>query len=238
LAVTRESSATRYVTPLRYPGGKAKVANYIKLLMLRNGLVGHDYVEPYAGGASVALTLLFEDYARDVHINDLNPGVHAFWSAVLNDTDELCSRISRTRVSIRQWRTQREIYRSLDPDLIDLAFATFFLNRTNRSGIIGGGVIGGQGQTGQWKLDARYNKPELIQRIRKIARHKDRIHLQSQDAMQFLKPWMSRGSEDAFVYLDPPYHSKGQRLYDNFYTTDDHESVAVSIGKILYPWVV
>ena len=100
----------RYPSPLRYPGGKGKVANYIKLIFLENELIGHEYVEPYAGGASVALSLLYEDYSPHIHINDINLGVYCFWFSVLNRTDELCAKIDETPVTVEEWHRQRTIY--------------------------------------------------------------------------------------------------------------------------------
>lgn len=225
-------------SPLRYPGGKGKVANYIKLLLLENDLVGCDYVEPYAGGASVALSLLFEDYVDTIHINDLNPGVYAFWKAVLDETEVLCARIERTPVTMTEWHVQREIAAAVDVESFDLAFATFFLNRTNRSGIIKGGVIGGQNQTGPWKLDARFNKSDLGQRIRKIGRHRGRIYLTNVDATVFLRPWTGGDQPTSFLYLDPPYFVKGRGLYDNFYGPDDHTAVADIVRELRHPWMV
>ena len=225
-------------SPLRYPGGKGKVSNYVKLLMLENGLVGRDYVEPYAGGASVALELLFEDYADTIHINDLNPGVHSFWQAVLGETAELCDRIENTRVTMDEWHRQRAVADSPDSSGLDLGFATFFLNRTNRSGIISGGVIGGKDQSGEWKLDARYNIAELIVRIRKIGRHRTRIDLTNLDASEFLLRWTGTGEPPSFIYLDPPYFVKGEGLYDNFYGPDDHAAVAAMVRELAHPWIV
>lgn len=231
-------SAGRYHSPLRYPGGKGKVANYFKILLLENGLAGLDYVEPYAGGASVALGLLYEDYVGHIHINDLNAGVHAFWCAALHHTSDLCDRILKTEVTIAEWLRQREVHRNgATADPFDLAFASFFLNRTNRSGIIGGGVIGGLDQAGAWKLDARYSKQELVQRIRKVGRHRDRITLTNLDAAQLLTRWTST-DEDAFFYLDPPYFVKGEGLYDNFYAVEDHQTVATAVMALRQPWVV
>ena len=232
------SQIGRYPSPLRYPGGKGKIVNYIKLLLLENNLVGIDYVEPYAGGASVALSLLFEDFADCVHINDINPGIHAFWAAALNATAELCERIAATDVTIDEWHHQRSILTAADSDPVDLAFATFFMNRTNRSGIIRGGVIGGLDQTGNWKLDARYNKEELIRRIQKVGRHRTRIVLTCIDAATYLHQWTNPGGNPAFVYLDPPYFVKGEGLYDNFYNSDDHAQVAKAVAQLKQPWIV
>lgn len=227
-----------YKSPLRYPGGKGRIANYVKVLMLENGLVGRDYVEPYAGGASVALELLFEDYADVVHINDLNHGVFAFWQSVLTATEELCERVASTPVTMREWHRQREIARDPTAMLLDAGFATLFLNRTNRSGIISGGVIGGKEQSGEWKLDARFNRTDLIQRIRKIGRHRSRITLSNEDAASFLHPWLKEDAPSAFIYLDPPYFVKGRGLYDNFYGPEDHADLAALVRRLAHPWIV
>lgn len=236
--MTRGTSLQRYPSPLRYPGGKGKIANYLKLLMLENDLVGHEYVEPYAGGASVALSLLFEEYASHIHINDLNPGVHAFWHAALHRTDELCDLIGATPVTVETWENQRDILDQVDPDPLALAFCTFFLNRVNRSGIISGGVIGGIDQQGPYKIDARYNTRELIRRIRKIARYRSRITLTGHDALTFLQAWTDPDTEPALVYLDPPYFVKGRGLYDNFYDPADHAAVADQAHRLAHPWLV
>jgi DNA adenine methylase len=230
----------RYSSPLRYPGGKGKIANYVKLVMLENDLVGREYVEPYAGGASVALSLLFEDYVPHIHINDLNSGVHAFWQAALLRTEELCERVRTTPATIATWRVQRAVLSAATEhtDAVDLGFATFFLNRTNRSGIIAGGVIGGLDQSGPWKIDARYNADELAKRIGKIGRYRSRISLTRLDAVDFLQRWTSNAEEPAFVYLDPPYFVKGRGLYDNFYSPDDHEAVAAAVQRLAHPWIV
>lgn len=225
-------------SPLRYPGGKGKVANYVKFLMLENDLVGHDYVEPYAGGASVALDLLFEDYADTIHINDLNPGVYAFWEAALNETADLCERIVATPVTVDEWHRQRAVVISPRSKGLDLGFATFFLNRTNRSGIIRGGVIGGKGQEGGWKIDARYNTADLVSRVRKIGRHRTRIELTNLDAAELLLRWTTPAGPPSFLYLDPPYYVKGEGLYDNFYSPDDHAAVAAMVRELAHPWIV
>lgn len=226
-----------YPSPLRYPGGKRKVTNFIKLVFLENKLVGSEYVEPFAGGASIALSLLYEDYADHVHINDIDNGVVAFWHAVLYDTERLCARIRDAKVTMAEWRRQRVVQQATNPDPLDLAFSTFFLNRTNRSGIINGGVIGGQGQTGRWKLDARYNKANLTQRIQKIARFSGRITLTHRDAADFLGDWI-QPERAGFVYLDPPYYVKGEGLYTNFYEHAHHEEIAELVGRLDGSWMV
>jgi DNA adenine methylase len=227
----------RHPSPLRYPGGKGKVANFLKLVMLENDLVGCEYVEPYAGGASVALSLLFEEYADHVHINDLNRSVHAFWRAVLDRPEELCDLIATVNVDVAQWRRQKAVQEDPNAGGLELAFSTFFLNRTCRSGIIGGGVIGGQQQTGGWKIDARFNRADLIRRIQKIARYRARITVTGLDAADYLTTVVA-SIETPFLYLDPPYYLKGEDLYQNFYQHEDHARIAEVIAGIEAPWLV
>lgn len=139
------------------------MVGYLKRLMEVYDLQGGTYIEPYAGGASVALSLLYEGYARHIKINDKDRSIFAFWHAVLNDTEELCRRIQDTPVTMETWQAQREVQRQKETaDLLILGFSTFFLNRTNRSGILSGGVIGGKEQTGNYLMDARYNNHDLI----------------------------------------------------------------------------
>jgi len=222
-----------FFTPLRYPGGKGKLANFVRELFKRNGLVGGHYVEPYAGGAGVAMELLILEYASHVHINDVDPLVWAFWNAVVSDTDALCRLIRDTPVTIDEWRAQKRVQASPENfSLTEVGFSTFFLNRCNRSGILTAGVIGGLQQNGKWKLDARYNKDDLIQRIELIGRHREQITVTCQDAVTFLKKLAPTLPEKTLVYLDPPYYVKGGDLYEHHYTSDDHRQIAQLVRGI------
>lgn len=228
-----------FYSPLRYPGGKRRLAAVVMRLLEENDLRDVQYVEPYAGGAAVALALLFEEYASVVHLNDLSRPVYAFWHSVLNDTDRLCERIERIEVNMREWERQRGIYeRRNTADLGELGFATLFLNRTNRSGIIGGGVIGGKAQAGAWSLDVRFGRDELIRRIRKIGRYRTRIHLYQMDALRFTEDIVAQMGTNAFVFFDPPYIDSGEKLYLNNYEIDDHRRLATRIVKLKQPWIV
>ncbi|HBG74136.1 MAG TPA: DNA methyltransferase [Anaerolineae bacterium] len=228
-----------FLSPLRYPGGKRKLANYIKLVFESNNLLDGNYIEPYAGGASIALALLFEEYVGNIWINDLDRSVFAFWNCVLNDTEVLCRLIQDTPVNIDEWHRQKHVQADLDASLVQLGFSTFFLNRTNRSGILSGGVIGGKDQTGKWKIDARYNKSDLIGRIEKIARHRNRIHLHNQDALVFVRSVAPNLPERTLFYLDPPYFVKGQQLlYKSYYREEDHWAVAQMVRNLPLRWIV
>ena len=228
-----------FVSPLRYPGGKLKVVDYVKRLMEENNLCGGTYIEPYAGGASVALSLLFSNYASRIKINDIDRSIYAFWHCVLNETDAICRLIADSPVNMDTWNAQREVQkRKVDEDLLSLGFSTFFLNRTNRSGILNGGVIGGKEQTGNYLIDARYNKKDLIGRIEHIAGYANLIDLTSMDAVVLIKRYRRTPAAKTLAYLDPPYYIKGRDLYLNYYNNDDHNAIAEAIKKYKGEWII
>lgn len=217
------------------------MAAYVKALMKENRLLDGEYVEPYAGGAAIALELLFHEYVSRIHINDVSRPVYAFWKSVLDRTDDLCDLVRRTPLTVALWDKQRRILtHAANHDDLQLGFAMFFLNRTNRSGILNGGIIGGREQTGPWKIDARFNAPELVRRIEEIAKLRSRIKLTRLDALKFLKSGVSKWPDHTLIYLDPPYYVKGRDLYYDFYEHSDHESIAEFITKNAIPqrWIV
>ena len=230
----------KFYSPLRYPGGKNKLAKFIALVCEKNNINGH-YVEPYAGGASVALHLLINGYVKEITINDLDRAVYAFWYSVLNNTEKFCKKIQITKITIENWKKFKKIHKNKDKaPLFDLGFATFFLNRTNHSGIIDGGVIGGKEQKGNYKIDCRFNKKELIERIELIAKHKKNIHLYNLDALRLIEEiQMKRGNKNSIFYFDPPYYLKGPSLYMSHYKHEDHKKVSEEIQKIKnIKWIV
>ena len=228
-----------HYSPLRYPGGKRRLAGVVMRLLEESGLRDVHYAEPFAGGAAVALGLLFEEYASAVYLNDLSRPVYALWHTVLNNTNTLCDRILRTRISMAEWRRQRAVFDDRDSAVLeDLAFATLFLNRTNRSGILAGGVIGGKGQKGKWKLGVRFNKEELVKRVRKIWRYRDRINLYQMDGVDFTRDVVAKLPRNSFAFYDPPYIERSRLLYLNTYSRDDHRKLADRVEKLRQPWIV
>ncbi|OBZ92729.1 hypothetical protein ADU59_25475 [Pararhizobium polonicum] len=209
-------------SPLRYPGGKAKLFYYFTELIKTNDLFNSTYCEPYAGGAGLALKLLAAGFVNKIAINDIDPSIFAFWKSVLTQPVDFCERVSSIDITIDEWHKQREIWASKEiDDTLVKGFAAFFLNRTNRSGIIeGAGPIGGYKQDGAWKLDVRFNRSQLISNITQIAALADRITVSNEDALDFTARQFS--VPDTLCYLDPPYYVKGSMLYRNFYRHDDH----------------
>jgi DNA adenine methylase len=230
-----------HFTPLRYPGGKGRLAPFVKAILEANKLLDGDYIEPFAGGAGVALELLFHEYVAAVHINDLSRPVYAFWKSVLDHTEEMCRLIHDTPLTVDEWDRQRATFRSTQQGEEDIAlgFAFFFLNRTNRSGILNGGVIGGRDQTGPWKIDARYNAKELVRRVEAIARLRHRIHVTNEDAAKFISAGSQRWPLRSLIYCDPPYFVKGRELYYNYYEGGDHADIARLMGTVdAQRWIV
>lgn len=230
------------LTPLRYPGGKTAIAPFLSAVMQVNEMRGVTYVEPYAGGAGAAISLLLNERVDRIRINDADRCVLAFWRAVLAHTQELIERIARVRVGISEWRRQKRVYlHPRDHSMLDVGFATFFLNRCNRSGILlKAGPIGGRKQTGKWKIGARFNKKALIAKVERIAAYTDRIDVSNLDALEFLALESNREDADrAFVYLDPPYYASGSDLYLNHYSHDDHQALAGYLsGDTGFRWIM
>lgn len=235
----------RLDSPLRYPGGKTSLAPFFAELIRLNKLGDCIYAEPYAGGAGAALSLLYAEKVSRVLINDADPRVHAFWWAVTRRNRRFRELIHQTPLTVDQWREQREVYRRPNRfGKLRVGFATFFLNRCNRSGImVNGGPIGGYGQRGKWKIDARFNREALAERVRKVALFAERIELSNLDAAAFLSkvaaPAARRNDGRALVYLDPPYYGKGRLLYMNYYTHEDHRNLARLLKRPKpYRWVL
>ena len=227
-------------SPLRYPGGKGKLAPFMKVLIEKTGHKGGTYIEPFAGGAGIALDLLENDIVSQIVINDLDKGIYSFWRAILSETDRFVEAVHEVPLSVKEWKKQREILLRADNKYsFELGFATFYLNRTNRSGIINGGMIGGLEQNGVWKLDARFNKDNLINRILKIAKKKECIHLYNKDVASLIKNYLPKYEKDAFVYFDPPYFKKGKQLYLNFFNEQDHVRIEKMIREsVNCDWVI
>ncbi len=226
------------ISPLRYPGGKLKLARFLGQVMQSNNALDSLYVEPFAGGAGAALWLLSMEHARRIWINDLDPAIYSFWISTVEHTDELCALIDAAKLTVAEWRLQREIYQQADQsDRLSLGFAAFYLNRTNRSGILRGSVIGGQNQTGKWLMDARFSKEALISRIKDIANYKNRIIVTNVDAIDLLDR-VKNINKEVFVYLDPPYYNNANRLYLNHYNNEDHKTLANAVRRFPGNWIV
>lgn len=229
-------------TPLRYPGGKSQLSKFIQHTIESNNLTDPIYCEPFCGGSGVAISLLLNNTVSSVILNDFDVAIYSFWRAVLFDTDKLIKRISNVRVTMNTWYRQRNVFLNLKESKdysFELAFATFFLNRTNRSGIITGGPIGGYNQDSDYKLSCRFNKFDLIKKIKNIAANKERISLYHLDAIDLINNVLLRQPNNRlFIYFDPPYYVQGKNLYKNSFDDTMHENLAAAIHALDdYHWI-
>ena len=227
-------------SPLRYPGGKSKIAPLIRLIIEKTGSSDITYIEPFAGGAGVALSLLIEGVVDQVVINDYDKAIYSFWRALKEAPQELIDLIEHTPLTIDEWKHQKDIYSTQNKRYsVELGFAAFYLNRTNRSGILSAGPIGGYNQTGNYGMDARFNRNALIGRIQEIAKYKSQIVVYNKEIRSFISGVIPKYQANAFVYFDPPYFENGQRLYKNFFSPTDHTDIALSIiNGVNCPWVI
>jgi len=234
----KKSSPANFYSPLRYPGGKNCIFPFVSRLFYENDLIGSSYAEPYAGGAGLALRLLFEGYVNHIYINDLDHSIYSFWFTILNHNNDFCKWLANVDVTIENWSRYKEIQNNTTAfTQFEIAQSTFFLNRTNVSGVIKGGVIGGKDQQGKYKIDARFNRSDLINRIEQIAAMRSRISLTCIDGIAFINK-LNKAKEQIFIYLDPPYYQKGADLYMNFYSNSDHKKLANHVKRMTKKWMV
>jgi len=224
-------------SPLRYPGGKTAYAPMLQQIIRDNGLEGCDYVEPFAGGAGAAITLLLSGSVRKIWLNDLDYSIFAFWKAMLDHTEDFIALIKRKRISISEWYRQRDIYHSDSKDVLTRGFATFYLNRCNRAGILAANPVGGLRQEGLYTIKSRFRKSVLIEKIRTISELREHIALSNKDACKFLSKFVTENPR-TLVYFDPPYCQKGGLLYMNYFTHNDHAVLSKYIHNCPHAWVL
>lgn len=228
----------KHCSPLRYPGGKSCIYSFVSKIFYENEIVGIGYAEPYAGGSGLALRLLFEEYVSHIYINDYDLSIYSFWKSILDKPVEFCEWIKNVEITVENWKKYKDIQNNKKTvDYFELGKSTFFLNRTNVSGVIKGGIIGGLNQTGKYKIDARFNRANLIEKIIKISSFKNRITISNLDGIAFIKK-LEKKKEDIFIYIDPPYFQKGADLYMNFYAKKDHEKLSKHVAKMKKKWMV
>lgn len=229
-------------SPLRYPGGKSGLGPYIEKVLINNDLVGCHFFEPFAGGSSISLYLLQKGLVSKVTLIEYDPLIFSFWKCVFQHTDELCDLIEKTDISIETWN-DLERFRKVDfpisTQILELGFSGLFFNRTNFSGIIKAGPIGGQTQESKDKIDCRFNKTRIINTIKQLSVFSDRVEVKWMNAVQFINNFsIPKSNESAFLYADPPYYKQGKSLYRKFFTDQDHIQLCQALTKLTFPWLL
>lgn len=221
-------------TPVRYPGGKTKLYTLVQAVLEENGLLGCDYLEPFAGGAGLAMKLLMRGDVGSIAINDVDRAVACMWRVIVFESERLCEFVDTAPLDIGTWFKMREVYRNPAASDLDLGLASFYLNRTSVSGVLGGGIIGGLRQEGAYKMDARFSRPGLVEKIKAIGAMRDRIEVSDLDAKEFLARRAGRG----FAFLDPPYVKKGPSLYRSAFDVRGHEELAAFLTGFEGSWAI
>lgn len=232
------------LSPLRYPGGKTQLYSFVQHTININQLNNAIYCEPFCGGSGLAMSLLLHNDVNSIILNDFDIAIYSVWHAILTETERFINALNSTSITITEWNQQNLIYKNAQENTqqdydFNLGFAAFFLNRTNRSGIITGGPIGGHDQDSIYALDCRFNKKALINKIRKIAEKKDSIRLYHMDAKDLIRNILiHENPENLFVYFDPPYYKQGQNLYKNFFDDNDHVQLSEAIREMdNFKWI-
>ena len=230
----------RTLSPLRYPGGKTAIFPIVSEIIRAKGLKDVVYLEPFAGGAGLALSLLLNNFTDEIYLNDIDRSISSFWKSILSEKDRFIEKIECTPITVEEWHRQRAVqFRKETAGEFELGFSTFYLNRTNRSGIIfNAGLIGGYRQSGQYRLDCRFHKDNLIKKIQTIAEFRDQIHIYNLDAVEFIGRLNNDLSDNTLYYIDPPYYSKGHTLYTDYYNRDDHEILSKVILELDKHWIL
>ena len=244
-------TTNKSVSPLRYPGGKSKLASFLSHTLSLNNMQNVIFCEPFAGGAGLSLKLLIEGKVESIILNDFDQGIYSFWYAVFFDTQRLIDKITQIEVSLKEReRCKNVLFEHCNNGKtsgynFDLGFATFFLNRVNVSGITKGGAIGGIKQEGKFKIDSRFGKLGLIAKILKLAEFRDKVRLFNLDVIKFINAVLLcddvvGNKEDLFIFFDPPYFRQGKTLYSEFYRAEDHFCLASIIKKKLsdFHWIL
>ena len=229
------------VTPLRYPGGKTWLFEYVKEFLHFHELESKIVVEPYAGSASISVGLLRGNLMKEAYIGEKDPIIVSFWNAVLTRNDELVEYISTLEVTMETWFALKKYLSptsTTNYDIVEVAGAFLFYNRTNYSGIIKGGPLGGKKQLSPYKLDCRFNKERIIERIRGLKGLYGRLHIVESDGLVFMQEMSSKFPEDSFFYVDPPYYGAGKDLYRFYFTDMEHESLSDFLTNLDPPWLL
>lgn len=229
LKINSKRNQRIHCSPLRYPGGKTFLYSFFDEIFKKNDIKNVTYVEPFAGGAGAALLLLLLNKVDNIVINDLDRAIYSFWRSSIFSSERFIKKMYATPINVSEWKKQKKIYNNPKAKQFDLGFATYYLNRTNVSGILEGGPIGGVEQKGKWKIDARFNKDGLAERIRKIAKYKNKITITNKDGVALINDYLNK--KNVFIYLDPPYYEKGAALYLNHYKNNDHKILADKLNE-------
>ena len=228
-------------TPLRYPGGKAWLTNYVESFICYNRLNVDTIVEPYGGSAAVSIRLLQRGIVKQAFISETDPLIVAFWKTVIERNKELIEYVNSYEVNLDTWHLFKRYISTSEiskHNEIELAGAFLFLNRTSYSGILKAGPLGGRNQVSKYKIDCRFNKIAIAKKIREIARLEGKIHIVESDGLKFMKKISAAPVDNTLFYVDPPYYGAGKLLYRHYFEEQDHVNLSHFLKAFNLPWLL
>ncbi|EGP5163713.1 DNA adenine methylase, partial [Enterococcus faecium] len=234
-------------SPLRYPGGKYNMLKFVKQIMEENNIDG-TYIEAFAGGAGIAVNLLLTDSVEKIILNDLDIAIYSFWWSLINRNADFLELFDSVPVTIEEWYKQKNIFDTLSNknrlgkhQKLQLGFATYFLNRTNFSGILRGATpIGGLKQNGNWKIDCQFKKEKLRPVLKEIGLNSERITVTRLNMITSFQDLLPKELDKAnsLLFIDPPYVKEGKRLYLPINEISEHKKLSKKILKSNYNWIL
>ena len=218
--------------------------DYIERFILSNKIQPEVIIEPFAGSAAISLGLLALNKVKKALLNDIDPFITSFWRAVFEYNDELVSKIEEVDVTLEMYKLLKQHMRenkqsTNNENIVENALTFLFINRTNFSGIIKGGPLGGIAQRSKYKIDCRFNKKDIVSRIRWLRQFKGRVEVYNEDGIDFLKKIVKQNwSSNLLLYIDPPYYNSGKYLYNYYFTDEEHNQLASLLSMIEQPWLL
>lgn len=238
--MTDEAEKMPLRSPLRYPGGKAFLCEYVEEFLRVNSLAPEVFVEPFAGGGSIGLHLLGKGLVKKIGLSDKDPLVAGFWRTVFHDGPWLRDKVRKAKVTLTEWEKQHE---AKPKSHRDNAWKCLFLNRTSFSGILSrrAGPLGGKAQKSAYGVDCRFYRETVVQRLTELWDARGHVARVGQADWRETVAWavkQSNGRQAALVYLDPPFFHKAVRLYNHVFDAADHEEVVKKLAQLKMPWLL
>lgn len=208
LRVINVASVT-HRSPFRYPGGKTWLVPYVRQWLKSSEYHPFEFAEPFAGGAIVGLSMLFEQLARKLTLVEKDDDVASVWEAILSIQGE---RFAESIVSFEfSERSVREVLSKRPRNLFERAFQTILKNRVQRGGILASGAgFVKQGENGRG-MASRWYPRTLGRRITAIHEQRHLIRFIHGDGIEFIRE--REGRKEMVLFIDPPYTVAGRRLY-------------------------
>jgi len=242
----RNKIQVKDLSPLRYPGSKKRLVLYLYEIIKYNKLNPNVLVEPFVGGGNIALHFLLNGIVNKIIIADKDKLIYSFWEVLFSNPDYLIDFIKRVKIDLDTFYKYKEIARNSEYcEKERLAEACIYLNRTSFSGIMTDrvGPLGGKNQQSQYKIDCRFNKEGLIEKIKYISAFRRSVIVLSsdwRDTIQYGQDWAinKKRLNRLFFYFDPPFFHKANDLYRCYFNKEEHKRFYKEIIRLNYDWVL